>query len=50
MPLLASEPVLDRTTIESALESVEALATELGADPYRRMAELEPARLAVAPS
>jgi len=44
--LLASEPVPDRTAIESALESVEALATELGADPYRRMAELERARLA----
>ena len=44
--LLASEPVPDRTAIESALESVEALATELGADSYRRMAELERARLA----
>jgi len=44
--LLASEPVPDRTAIESALESMEALATELGADPYRRMAELERARLA----
>jgi class 3 adenylate cyclase/tetratricopeptide (TPR) repeat protein len=44
--LLASEPVTDRTAIESALESVEALATEFGADPYRRMAELERARLA----
>ena len=44
--LLASEPVPDRTAIESALESLEALAIELGADPYRRMAELERARLA----
>jgi class 3 adenylate cyclase/tetratricopeptide (TPR) repeat protein len=44
--LLASEPVPDRTAIEGALESVEALSTELGADPYRRMAELERARLA----
>jgi class 3 adenylate cyclase/tetratricopeptide (TPR) repeat protein len=44
--LLASEPVPDRTAIESALESVEALATEFGSDPYRRMAELERARLA----
>jgi class 3 adenylate cyclase/tetratricopeptide (TPR) repeat protein len=44
--LLASEPVPDRTAIESALESVEALATQLGADSYRRMAELERARLA----
>jgi tetratricopeptide (TPR) repeat protein len=44
--LLASEPVPDRTAIESALDSVEALAAKLGADPYRRMAELERARLA----
>jgi hypothetical protein len=44
--LLASEPVPDRPAIESALESVDALATEFGADPYRRMAELERARLA----
>src|SRR5438445_1258337 len=44
--LLASEPVPDRTAIESALESVEALATELGAAPYRWMAEIERARLA----
>ena len=43
---LASEPVPDRAAIESALESLEALATELGADPYRRMAELERASLA----
>jgi class 3 adenylate cyclase/tetratricopeptide (TPR) repeat protein len=39
--LLASEPVPDRTAVESALESLDALAAELGADPYRRMAELE---------
>jgi adenylate cyclase len=44
--LLASEPVPDRTAVESALESVDALAAELGAEPYRRMAELERARLA----
>ena len=44
--LLASEPVPDRTAVERALESLEALATELGADPYRRMAALERARLA----
>ena len=44
--LLASEPVPDRAAIEGALESVDALATEFGADPYRRMAELERARLA----
>jgi len=44
--LLASEPVPDRPAVESALESVETLAADLGADPYRRMAELERARLA----
>ena len=44
--LLASEPVPDRTAVERALERVDALAAELGADPYRRMAELERARLA----
>src|SRR6202171_5921836 len=41
-PTVTDGPFID----ESALESVEALATELGADPYRRMAELERARLA----
>ena len=44
--LLASEPVPDRTAVESALASVDVLAAELGADPYRRLAELERARLA----
>ena len=44
--LLASEPASDRTAIESALESLDALAAELGADPYRRIAALERARLA----
>jgi class 3 adenylate cyclase len=44
--LLASEPVPDRSAVEDALESVDALAAELDADPYRRMAELERARLA----
>ena len=48
--LLASEPVPDRTAIERALESVDALAAELGSDPYRRMAEVERARLARAVS
>src|SRR6266851_1917374 len=43
--LLASEPVPDRAAVERALESVDALAAELGADPYRQMAELERARL-----
>jgi hypothetical protein len=44
--LLASEPVLDRAAVESALESLDALAAELDADPYRRMAQLERARFA----
>src|SRR5438034_5957008 len=44
--LLASEPVPDRAALESALESVDALAAELDADHYRRMIDLERARLA----
>ena len=44
--LLASEPAPDRIAVERALESLDALAAELGADPYRRMAALERARLA----
>jgi len=44
--LLASEPVPDCTAVERALASVEALAAEMDAEPYRRMAELERARLA----
>jgi tetratricopeptide (TPR) repeat protein len=44
--LLASERVPDRTAVEGALESLDALATELDADPYRRMAALERARFA----
>jgi hypothetical protein len=44
--LLASEPTSDRTAIESALESLDALTAELGSDPYRRIAALERARLA----
>src|SRR5881628_680355 len=44
--LLASEPASDRTAIESALESLDALAAELGSDPYRRIAAFERARLA----
>jgi hypothetical protein len=43
--LLASEPESDRTAIESALESLDALTAELGSDPYRRIAALERARL-----
>ena len=44
--LLASEPVPNRAALERALASVDALAAELGADPYRRMVELERARVA----
>jgi hypothetical protein len=44
--LLAAEPASDRTAIESALESLDALMAELGSDPYRRIAALERARLA----
>src|SRR5262249_23665776 len=44
--LLASEPVPDRTAVESALDSVDALVAELDADAYRHMAERERARLA----
>src|SRR3989441_11079164 len=43
--LLASGPAPDRTAVESALESLDTLADELDADPYRRMAELERARM-----
>ena len=44
--LLASEPASDRTAIERALESLDALAAELGSDPYRRIAAFERVRLA----
>jgi predicted ATPase/class 3 adenylate cyclase len=44
--LLASEPVSDRAAVQSALESLGALAAAMGAEPYRRMAELERTRLA----
>jgi class 3 adenylate cyclase len=44
--LLGSELASNRTAIESALESVDALAAELGSAPYRRIAALERARLA----
>jgi class 3 adenylate cyclase len=43
---LASEPVPDPMAVEQALDSLRALAAELDADPYRRLAELERARLA----
>jgi class 3 adenylate cyclase len=48
--LLASEPVPNRAALERALASMDALAAELAADPYRRMAELERARVARAVS
>jgi hypothetical protein len=44
--LLASEPASDRTAIERALESLDAVTAELGSEPYRRIAALERARLA----
>ena len=44
--LLASEPASDRTAIEGALQSLDALTAELGSGPYRRIAALERARLA----
>ena len=44
--LVASAPALDRTAIEGALESLDALTAELGSDPYRRLGALERARLA----
>src|SRR5436309_2622861 len=44
--LLASGPAADRTAIESALGSLDALTAELGSDPYRRIAARERARLA----
>jgi class 3 adenylate cyclase/tetratricopeptide (TPR) repeat protein len=43
--LVASEPTGDRAAIDSALESVDAVATELGSEAYRRLAALERARL-----
>jgi len=42
--LVASEPIPDRTAVERTLASVDALAAELDAEPYRRMAKLERAR------
>ena len=44
--LLASEPSSDRTAVESALQSLDALTAELNSDPFRRIAALERARLA----
>ena len=42
--LLASEPVLDRAAVARALEAVDALATEMGAEAYRRMVDVARAR------
>jgi adenylate cyclase len=47
--LLASEPAADRPEVASALEALDAVTAELGSDPYRRIAELERARLASQP-
>jgi class 3 adenylate cyclase/tetratricopeptide (TPR) repeat protein len=44
--LLASEPVPDRGAVEDALDSLETLAAELGADTYQRIAGMERARFA----
>jgi class 3 adenylate cyclase/tetratricopeptide (TPR) repeat protein len=44
--VLASDPASDRPAIESALDSLDGLAAELGSDPCRRIATLERARLA----
>ena len=41
---LASEPAPDRAAIERALDSLDGLASELGSDPYRRLASRERAR------
>jgi len=43
---LTSEAAADRTAIDSALASLDALAAELDSDPYRRIAALGRARLA----
>jgi hypothetical protein len=44
--LVASEPASERTQIERALTSLDAVTAELDSDPYRRIAALERARLA----
>jgi hypothetical protein len=43
--LLASEPASDPGALERALDSLDALAAELGSDPYRRIGARERARL-----
>jgi adenylate cyclase len=48
--LLASEPVPDTAAVESALESLDDVAAELDAEPYRRTVAFERARLARAVS
>jgi len=44
--LLASEPMPAPAVVEEALEAADALATELGALPYRHLVELERTRVA----
>ena len=44
--LVASEPAAHRAATERALAAVDAVAAELGSEPYRRLAALERARLA----
>jgi tetratricopeptide (TPR) repeat protein len=48
--LVASEPASDRTAIERALESLDAVTAELGSDPYRRIATRERARHVTSPA
>ena len=43
--LLGSEPAPDRTAVERAIDSLDALASELGSEWHRRAASLERARL-----
>ena len=43
--LLASDAASDRAALENTLDSLDALAAEFGSVPYRRVAELERARL-----
>jgi hypothetical protein len=45
--LLESEPAPERAAIEATLEALDALAAELASEPYRRIAALERARVAI---
>jgi class 3 adenylate cyclase len=47
--LLASEPDPDLAAIETALAAADALAADLGCEPYRRMAALERVHLRASP-